>query len=367
MRAGRHIALSSKWGVALTALALQFSLFAFFFSPISLRAQMVSLSLNSGCMMPNDVRYSRFSTVSFGGAVSVAWKPAGNTYWQHYWRWPAFGVRGSYAHIVGSPAGDRIGLNGFVSAPLWKRMEWILGLGVSAYTKPYSLTGDTNNVFIGSVLNCLIDVGVAYRLDSHLSLALHLLHSSNGMLERPNQGLNFVQLDFSCALPSHATLQQTDDTLPVPHFSHCEEWGLSLAPGLVMSRDPRRQGYFGCYDVGIHYQRYVKPLVAFGGTLDLWYNSADRWELLLHDNPYRLPLYLSAMASMELFCGPLSLRLGAGTLVLGSSQISIPYYERVALFYNVGCHYAGVSLHAHGGRVEFIEWTYGVRFRREDR
>jgi hypothetical protein len=34
------------------------------------------------------------------------------------------------------------------------------------------------------------------------------------------------------------------------------------------------------------------------------------------------------------------------------------------LFYNFGHRYTGISLNAHGGRVEFIEWTYGVRFRR---
>ena len=95
----------------------------------------------------------------------------------------------------------------------------------------------------------------------------------------------------------------------------------------------------------------------------MWYNGSDHQLLKEAGNPYLLPLYLSAMATAEVFWGPVSLRLGLGSLVMGSTQISIPYYERVALYYNFGRQYVGVSLNAHGGRVEFIEWTYGIRFR----
>ena len=329
-----------------------------------LRGQSLSLSLNGGYMMTNNSSYSCYNTATYGGAVAVAWRPTGNAYWQHFWRWPSFGVKGSYAHIVDSPAGDRVGLNGFVCAPLAKRWAWSLGLGLSAYTKPRSLTGDTNNIFIGSLVNCLIDVGMAYRLTDRLSLSAHLLHTSNGMLRRPNQGLNFLQVDITYHLSAENT-QVPQDTLPlvmpaVPRW----EWGLSLGPGTVMSRNPRIRGYYGCYDLGVNYLRYASPVVAYGGTLDLWYNGADRPLLRMAGNPYTMPLYMSAMAMAELFCGPLSLRVGLGTVVMGSLQISIPYYERVALFYNFGHRYTGISLNAHGGRVEFIEWTYGVRFRR---
>ena len=42
--------------------------------------------------------------------------------------------------------------------------------------------------------------------------------------------------------------------------------------------------------------------------------------------------------------------------------MTTPFYERSGAYYNFGKNYVGVAVNAHGGRVEFIEWTYGRRF-----
>ena len=70
----------------------------------------------------------------------------------------------------------------------------------------------------------------------------------------------------------------------------------------------------------------------------------------------------SAMAFAEFFWGPVSLKAGIGPNIVVSPQVTIPYYERLGVYYNFGNNYAGVAVNAHGGRVEFIEWTYGRRF-----
>ena len=49
-------------------------------------------------------------------------------------------------------------------------------------------------------------------------------------------------------------------------------------------------------------------------------------------------------------------------IIVVSPQVTIPFYERVGAYYNFGNNYRGVAVNAHGGRVEFIEWTYGRRF-----
>ena len=68
------------------------------------------------------------------------------------------------------------------------------------------------------------------------------------------------------------------------------------------------------------------------------------------------------MAMMEFFWGPLSIKAGAGPVLLCSPQVTTPFYERAGAYYNFGKNYVGVAVNAHGGRVEFIEWTYGRRF-----
>ena len=106
----------------------------------------------------------------------------------------------NYAHIWNSVAGDRLGLAWTLNGPLIGHLSWTYSVGLSMYTKPYSVTHDTNNTFIGSPLNCLIDLGFMYEqpLSERLTLTLtgKLVHSSNGYLYKPNHGLNYLQAEL---------------------------------------------------------------------------------------------------------------------------------------------------------------------------
>ena len=79
-------------------------------------------------------------------------------------------------------------------------MDYSLGVGLSIYTKALSFTGDEENVFISSLVSCLIDVAFNFRLGDDVLLNASLLHSSNGMLYKPNKGVNFLQLGVAVKL-----------------------------------------------------------------------------------------------------------------------------------------------------------------------
>lgn len=319
-------------------------------------------SLNGGYMMPNNSAYRANASSTFG--VDVTWWGRGidTAYWRARRHYPSFGLRASYAHIPNSVAGDRFGLVGLLRQPLFgsRHWDWSVGLGLSAYTRPRSITGDTNNIFIGSLINCLIDLGIAWHPMDCLYLAARVLHTSNGMLMWPNMGLNYFQFDLGYSF-GQRTPRTFPTTVAEPR-SPQSEFGIAISPGMVMSRDQDFDGYFFCYDISLYFQRHTSPVFAFGGAIDLWYNTNDTRHLEREDSPYRLPLYVSAMAMMELFWGPVSLKMGVGPNILVSPQVTIPFYERVGAYYNFGTNYVGVAVNAHGGRVEFIEWTYGHRF-----
>lgn len=320
------------------------------------------VTLNGGYMMPNNSAYRANASSTVG--MDVTWWSRGID--SSYWRWrrsyPSFGVRVSYAHIPRSIAGDRFGLVGMLKQPLFRsnRWDWCVGLGLSAYTKPRSITGDTNNIFIGSFVNCLIDLGITYHATDQLYLSARLLHTSNGMLMWPNMGLNYFQFDLGYTFGTRRPERYPEavGTYRMPK----SEFGIAFSPGTVMARDRDFEGYYFCYDVSFYYQRYTSPIFAFGGAVDLWYNFCDTRHLDREDGVYKLPLYVSAMAMAELFWGPVSLKVGVGPNIVVSPQVTIPFYERVGTYYNFGNNYLGVAVNAHGGRVEFIEWTYGRRF-----
>lgn len=320
------------------------------------------VSLNGGYMMPNNSAYSDKASPTYG--VDVTWWSRGidSSYWRHSAHYPFFGLKASYAHIPYSVAGDRFGLTGQLREPLFhsEHWEWSLGLGFSAYTRPRSITGDTNNVFIGSLINCLLDVGISYRPTQTFYVSARVLHTSNGMLMWPNMGLNYFQLDLGYTFGSRYPKKYPKvESSPKYHES---EFGIAFSPGTVMSRDREFEGYYFCYDLSLYYQKYTSPVFSFGGAVDLWYNFCDTRHLNREDGVYNIPLYVSAMIMMEYFWGPVSIKAGIGPNIVVSPQVTIPYYERVGAYYNFKNNYLGVAVNAHGGRVEFIEWTYGRRF-----
>lgn len=312
-------------------------------------------------MMPNNSAYRDNASSTFG--MDITWWNRGidTSFWRARRSYPSFGLRASYAHIPNSLAGDRFGLVGMLRQPLFRynRWDWSVGLGLSAYTRPRSITGDTNNIFIGSLINCLIDIGITYHPVDQLYLSARVLHTSNGMLMWPNMGLNYFQLDlgytFGQRVPREFPTRVAAPSVPPAEF------GIAFSPGMVMSRFQDFDGYFFCYDLCLYYQHYASPVVAFGGAVDLWYNTSDSKLLEQEESPYRLPLYVSAMAMTELFWGPVSLKVGMGPNILVSPHVTILYYERVGAYYNFGRNFVGVAVNAHAGRVEFIEWTYGRR------
>lgn len=323
------------------------------------------LGLNGSYAAPNNFNMMEYAAGA--ASVDVTWlsRSSEPDYWRLQKHYPAFGLRGSFAYIPQAIYGHRFGLVALVRAPLWKRVDYTLGLGLSSYTRAQCFTGDKENIFISSAISCLIDVGFDFRIGDGLLLNASLLHSSNGMLYRPNKGVNFLQLGLAVKLGNdyEKTLdwEHSRDLIDsLPAFSSFE-WGLSLSPGLVMSRRESMNGYYPCYDITLYCQRYTSPLFAYGGALDFWFTGSD-WHLLeRHRNPYRFPCYLSAMALMEFFWGNLSIKMGAGPVIVSSTVVDTPFYERVGAYYNFGRRYLGVALNAHAGRIEFIEWTVGWR------
>ena len=314
-------------------------------------------------MMPNNMKYSQYSSLTYGLDVAVMWRPQGDNYWQRFWNWPLFGVKASYTRAPNSVAGNWFGIEGLMVNPLGNRWEWQLGLGLSCYSHPYERTADTNNIFIGSYLNCLIDVALCYRFSDDATLSLRLLHTSNGMLRRPNLGLNYLQLDLAWNLGTPRPQPDTNHFSPLTfHLSPSSEWSVAFSGGAAMSRHPSTEGYFPCYDITFYFQRYANPVFSFGGAIDLWYNTGYTKFIDIDESNYRLPVYLSGMGVVELFWGPLSIKAGIGLVVAASNQVTIPIYERVGAYYNFGRNFVGVALNANAGRIEFIEWTYGRRF-----
>ena len=321
------------------------------------------LGLNAGYLNSNDFKVKEYSTATFG--LDVAWMShtSGDSSW--WWeRYPMFGVRASFAAIPDGIAGHRFGVVGLIRVPMTRRLAYNIGLGLSAYTEPRWITHNKENIYISSLLCCLIDLGLTYRLSDHIHLSGSLLHSSNGNMVRPNKGLNFLQLGMAYSLGDIDRIVDWHDSRKDkgcgPTYNH--EVGFTLSSGLSMSRHMCQYGIFYDYDVSLNYLYRLTCNTSVGGTVDLWYNCSHTWQRQVYNDPYPIPMYVSAMFVLEQRWGPVSLKGGVGASLIASSFVDIPIYERAGVYYNWGRNYVGVAVNAHAAKAEFIEWSYGRRF-----
>lgn len=337
-----------------------------FFSLLSLygmaQQNHIEVALNSSYMMTNNSDY--WDNNAFGFGIDAAWwhRTSGSEWWMLRRQYPSFGVKVSYEHIPDGIAGDRFGIVGLLRSRLLPGVEWLewnVGPGFSLYTKPSKSTGNKDNVFISSALNCLIDFGLTAHVGECMTVGARLLHTSNGMLSRPNQGLNYIQLDLGVKFGKTEKVLRTEypDTTFVRH-----EMGFTFSPGVAMTRYKPLDGYYPCYDLSLNYLYYVDPVVAVGATVDLWYNFVDNELKKRYHVEWPLPVYLSVMPTAEGFWGPVSIKIGMGANLLTSDLIGMKIYERVGAYYNWNRQYAGVAIHAHAGQITFIEWSWGMRF-----
>lgn len=323
------------------------------------------LGVNGSWVTPNG--FNMIDNSEWAGGIDVAYarRIVGNDYGSMWRRFPTVGVRASFEFIPNGISGSRLGLAGVLRAPLWGRLDYSLAAGLSAFTRPRCITHDTANIFISSLLCCLIDVGLVYNISNRVALTASFLHSSNGNFVFPNKGLNFLQMGLMCKLGPTDNIgsegNPRDNIGHVPFFVR-HEVGFTLSPGFAMSRHLGQEGLFFDYDISLNYRYYLNPIIATGVTVDLWYNGSHWQQLVWRDEPYYVPMYISAMLTLEGHWGPISIGGGVGVPLVASSLVDIPMYERLGVYYNWGNNLVGVAINAHGIKAEFIEWSYGRRF-----
>ena len=329
---------------------------------IQAQSSMWELSLTGGYMTPNNFNMLEYSAWTIGGDVAWWYRSGVEEWWVQRRKDPQFGLKASFAYIPQSISGHRIGLAGIIRAPLSGRLDYHFGAGLSGYTLSKYFTKDEDNIFITTLVSCLIDVGFDYHITDRLVASFALLHSSNGMLNRPNKGLNYLQLGLGYNFGKLEKKIASENIIQMPKFSRTE-LNFAFQGGATVSRDMLVEGYYPCYDVSLNYQYYLDPVVALGGTLDFWYNGSHTEFMRVYNIDYPIPCYVSTLAYAEGFWGPVSFKAGIGPVLLASPCVYINFYERVGLYYNFGNNYVGVALNAHAGMIEFIELCYGIRIK----
>ena len=333
--------------------------------PLPLQAQQTLWEFSLGAEYLLTAYSFRSNHNAVGTGIEAAWYYCEESGTAHG-RAPEAGVKFDFGYTPQGICGNRFGVAAMLRTPLCPWLDADMGLGLSSYSKPNYRTGNAENVYISTPLVCLVDFGLVAPLGDRSHVALRVLHSSNGNMRRPNRGLNYFRLELGMALPPREVVRSASAPAfslrpPASFQGPWHEVGFTLIPSCTFSHHNMQQGLFFCYDVALNYAYRATPAVAYGATVDLWYNFSHPWQLPRYHDNYTFPMYVSALLFFERFWGPISLKGGIGGVIAASSRVMVPVYERLAVYYNFGRHYAGIGINAHIGQAEYIEWSYGYR------
>src|SRR5690606_29837326 len=277
--------------------------------------------------------------------------------------------------IIGSP----YAIYGFMQSPFGnlKKKYWSfdyrIGLGISGNFKPYDPETNPLIVGIGANNNVCIDVGIGgqYKISPNwrIGLALAYHHFSNGALRLPNKGVNLIPITASVTYQpdGHSVLPDRSNIQPYPdkilyHINYGIGW-----KQLDKDKDER----FLKTTLGAYASKHVSHKWRVGAGVDLFYSDSGNYDEIAGDDSGKLSAKLSGGPSFYL------VHVLTRRLVVNGN---IGYYihkrsfngEINHIFLRAGARYyvykdfnAGISIKAHKGKADFIEWTVGYTFNRD--
>jgi len=346
-------------------------------SPLVLEFEME----NGGILQQKGLKNTTYEGAYYNGLnLKVGFKSRAkrDQYYQVY-NYPIYGI-GIYSSTFNSPIiGSPYAIYGFVQTPIYPKenskwsYDYRIGLGLSGNFKPYNEQENPLNLVIGSKNNVFIDLGIRaqYRLTDHLKvgagLAFH--HFSNGALALPNKGVNLIPATVSVNYQFNPDVKIHRDSVLEP-FSKRIYYHLNYGVGFKQLRDDLDHRFFKTTLSG-YASRFVSYKWRLGAGVDLFYSSSGNDEEIAGDKSGELASKLSGGPSFYV-AHVLNERL-----VLNGN---VGYYihnqrfngEIKKFFLRAGARYyvyknlnAGVSIKAHMGKADFIEWTMGYTFNRE--
>lgn len=310
--------------------------------------------------------------------LKIGWQsqPGDNLYNQLY-NYPIYGI-GLYSSTFGlAHVGNPYALYGFVSIPIKSREDkrwnfnYRIALGLSGRFNPYDENRNPFNQLIGTSNNVFIDLGgqVNYRLSKRIQagvgLAFH--HFSNGALQMPNTGINLLPFTAAITYIPRGDLFEFKEEGTLPEIKR-HELHLNYAFGFKQLDRDNPNKYFKS-TLGAYYSKHFGYKWRMGLGADVFYSGSGNDVLVTGEDQVGkfsslfstgLTYYIDHVLTSRLY---LSGNVGYYLHRNEFNQEHMPFYLRIGVRYRTYKRfYNGISIKAHGGRADFIEWTTGYSF-----
>ncbi len=336
---------------------------------------------NGGILAEKDIKNTTFEDAYYSGFnLRVGWQTqkSKDIYHQLY-NYPIYGI-GAYTstfktNVLGSP----YAIYGFILVPIHPKenrrwsYEYRIALGLSGNFKPYDEEKNPLNLVIGSKNNVFIDLGfrAKYKLhekfDVGIGAAFH--HFSNGALRLPNKGVNLLPITASLSYtpnPKNVDFSRVE----VPPFESSFLYHINIAGGIKQVDKESDKRYYKS-TLGAYMSRHVSYKWRIGAGFDLFYSASGNAVEIAGDEKGKLGSVLSggpAFYLAHVLNERLVLNGNVGYYLHRNAfngEIKKVYLRAGARYYVYRNLNMGVSIKAHMGKADYIEWTTGYTFGRK--
>ena len=332
---------------------------------------------NGGMLTQKSVKETTYNGAYYNGInARIGWKATGkkDQYHQIY-NYPVYGV-GYYSSTFNSDIiGNPYAVYGFVQTPIaaqrnsrWEH-DYRIGLGLSGNFNPYDEDSNPLNLVIGSKTNVFVDLAIRTQYRFHpkwrvgAGFAFH--HFSNGALSLPNKGINLIPLTISVNYQPRTFMPHK--RIDLQPYNTKILYDVSYGAG-VKQLDKNSDARYFKTTLGLYASKYVSYKWRLGAGYDLFYSESGRYEDIAGQRARKLGSVISGGPSfyiVHVLTNKLTLNGNVGYYLHSqhfNGEIKRMFLRAGARYYIYKDINAGVSIKAHAGKADFIEWTLGYTF-----
>ncbi len=295
----------------------------------------------------------------------------GEKEWEREYHYPHYGIAFRYGSFDNNAFGNKLAVYGYINCSFfdYKRLSlhYQLGFGVAYWFRCYDSILHPESRYIGKHFNAYIDLelGAQYQLSPSFDLIMSadFTHSSNGATKMPNLGVNVISGHAGLRYHISSSRSYIHPIDSVDCFSPQNNIYFFIAPAFRQSKESYGNYFAGTFQIG--YMRRFHPKFRYGGGIDIMYSEELRNYLPLEQRSQMKYISQALFASFEVLYNRVVLHVALASYLHRAFDFYEFYYERAGVKLLLGRqynHFAGISIKAHGGVADYIEWTYGYQF-----
>jgi hypothetical protein len=330
----------------------------------------------NGGMIANNAQVKEdFNDIYYNGVnLRVGWQTrAGSDPYHQRHNFPIYGI-GLYSSTFHKPEiGTPVALYGFVAIPIkparfsrWD-FNYRISLGIASDFRPFDEEENPLNIMLGTKRNVYIDLGAQanYRLGKHFQLGAGLAfkHFSNGSIKQPNKGINLIPTTLSVTYYPKV-VGDIFRKQAVEPFENNFALHINYAAGVKQLNPENEKRYFKS-TLGAYISRSLGAKWRLGAGGDLYYSASGNDALVAGSDAGEAGALLSGGPAFyidHILTSRLYLNGNVGYYLHRNDfngEVG-PMFLRIGVRYKLMREmYAGVSIKAHAGKADYIEWTLG--------